>query len=101
MGFKFTRHFLKKLEGLLEELDYTVRYEKGHFQSGYCIVEKRKIAIINKFYDTEGRINVLLDILASIEVDPEALSEKNADLFRTLRKSYFATQEPESPSNDQ
>lgn len=95
MGFKFTRHFLKKLEGLFEELDYTVRYEKGNFQSGYCIVENRKIAIINKFYDTEGRINVLLDILATIEVNPEKLSETKQDLYHELRKNYFATKEEE------
>lgn len=95
MGFKFTRHFLKKLEGLFEELDYTVRYEKGNFQSGYCIVENRKIAIINKFYDTEGRINVLLDILATIDVDAGQLSESMQSLYRELRKNYFATQEEE------
>lgn len=95
MGFKFTRHFLKKLEGLLEELDYTVRYEKGNFQSGYCIVENRKIAIVNKFYDTEGRINVLLDILATIDVDIQALHDKNLELYHELRKNYFATKEEE------
>jgi len=95
MGFKFTRHFLKKLEDLFAELDYTVRYEKGNFQSGYCIVENRRIAIINKFYDTEGRINVLLDILATIDVDQDKLSEKMQDLYQELRKNYFATQEEE------
>jgi len=101
MGFKFTRHFLKKLEVLLEEMSYTVRYEKGNFQSGYCIVEQRRIAIVNKFYDTEGRINVLLDILSSIDVDTESLTEKSLQLYQELRKNYFATEEPDAPSNDQ
>lgn len=95
MGFKFTRHFLKKLEGFFEELDYTVRYEKGNFQSGYCIVENRRIAIVNKFYDTEGRINVLLDIMATIDVDTNKLSDNMQGLYRELRKNYFATQEEE------
>lgn len=101
MGFKFTRHFLKKLEELMEDLTYTVRYEKGHFQSGYCIVENKKVAIINKFYDTEGRINVLLDILSTIQIEKEQLSEKTAQLYAELRKNYFATEEPLEPSNDQ
>lgn len=81
---KFTKHNLKKLESLFEELEYTIRYEKGNFQSGYCIVEDRKVAIINKFYDTEGRMNCLLDILSTIEVPRELLSEKNQKLFRQL-----------------
>ena len=101
MGFNFTRHFLKKVEELLSELAYTVRYEKGNFQSGYCIVENKKIAIINKFYDTEGRIQVLLDILSTIDVDNTQLTDKSAQLYTDLRKNFFATEEPTPPSNDQ
>lgn len=81
---KYTNHNLKKIQGLLEELGYVVRYEKGNFQSGYCLVENRKIAIVNKFYDTEGRINVLLDILSKVGTDVENLSENSAKLFKKL-----------------
>ncbi len=64
---KFTKHNLKKVEELLAELGYEVRYEKGNFQSGYCLVTHRKIAVINKYFDTEGRINSLIDIIQSVE----------------------------------
>ncbi|MCO6490501.1 MAG: hypothetical protein J5I98_18950 [Phaeodactylibacter sp.] len=84
--FKYTRHSLKKLETLLEELEYTVRYEKGNFNSGYCIVEDRKVAVINKFYDTEGRINCLIDILGSLEVPVGQLSEPSAKFFRKINE---------------
>ncbi len=66
-----TKHSLKKLETLMKELGYTVRYEKGNFTSGFCLVEQRRVAIVNKFYDTEGRVNVLLDILSGYPVAPE------------------------------
>ncbi len=82
--FKYSKHSLKKLEGLLEELDYTVRYEKGNFNSGYCIVENRKIAVINKFFDTEGRINCLLEILGNIEFPLEQLSEASAKFYKKI-----------------
>lgn len=85
--FKYTKHSLKKTEALFEELGYVVRYEKGNFNSGYCVVEHQKIAVINKFYDTEGRINCLLDILAGIEVEPQDLTEKMAKWYKTLSKS--------------
>lgn len=72
---RYTSTTLKKLEGLFEDLDYTVRYEKGNFQSGYCLVENRRIAVVNRFFDTEARINCLLDILSTLEFDPATLPE--------------------------
>lgn len=89
---RYTITTLKKLEDLFEELDYTVRYEKGNFQSGYCLVENRRIAVINKFFDTEGRINTLLDILSRFELDEQTLSEKSRDFVEKWRKGL---QEPE------
>jgi len=83
---RYTTTTLKKLEDLFSELDYSVRYEKGSFQSGYCIVESRKIAVVNKFFDTEARINCLLDILNKLEYDPELLSEKSRDLVGKWQK---------------
>ena len=83
-----TKHSLKKLESLLKELGYTVRYEKGNFTSGYCLVEQRRIAIVNRFYDTEGRVNVLLDILGEYRVPPEGveLTPASEKTFRRVRK---------------
>ncbi|NJB85793.1 hypothetical protein GGR26_001538 [Lewinella marina] len=83
-----TKHSLKKLEQLLEELGYTVRYEKGNFTSGYCLVEQRRIAIVNRFYDTEGRINVLLEIVGQYDAAPEGveLTPKSEKLFRKIRR---------------
>ena len=78
---RYTQTTLKKLEELFSELEYTVRYEKGNFQSGYCLVENRRIAVVNKFFDTEARINCLLDILTRLEYDPASLSEKSKGLL--------------------
>ncbi|MBK8965794.1 MAG: hypothetical protein R3D58_00300 [Saprospiraceae bacterium] len=83
---RYTQTTLKKLEDLFGELDYMIRYEKGSFQSGYCIVEHRNIVVINKFFDTEARVNCLLDILSSLNVDPARLSEKSRELFAKWEK---------------
>lgn len=83
-----TKHSLKKLETLAKELGYTVRYEKGNFTSGYCLVESRRVAIVNKFYDTEGRINVLLDILSQFRKqagEGAELSPASVKLWKELR----------------
>lgn len=85
--FKYTKHTLKKIETLFSEMGYTIRYEKGNFNSGYCIVENRKIAVINKFFDTEGRINCLLEIFQFVEDYPmEDLTEASAKVFKQLEK---------------
>ena len=74
-NMRYTQTTLKKIEDVFDELDYTVRYEKGSFQSGYCLVESRRVAVVNKFFDIEARINTLLDILSKLEYDPAVLSE--------------------------
>ncbi len=89
----FTKHTLKKIETLMGELGYTIRYEKGSFNSGYCLVEKRKIAIINRFYDAEARINALLDILFSIKVDPQMFSETSTKLWSKIKKHHDVIEE--------
>lgn len=76
---RYTQTTLKKIEDIFDELDYTVRYEKGNFQSGYCIVESRRVAVVNKFFDTEARINTLLDILNRLELDTTSLSEQSRE----------------------
>lgn len=81
----YTKHSLKKTEELFEEIGYTIRYEKGHFQSGYCLVENNKIAVINKFFDTEGRINSLIDILVVLDIDESNLSPKMLQWYKKLR----------------
>lgn len=77
---------LQKLEELFRNLSYVVRYEKGNFQSGYCIVESRRIVVVNKFFDTAGRITTLLDILSTITVEPEGLPDKSREFYAGLLK---------------
>jgi len=93
--FKYTKTTLKKMEDLFSELEYTIRYERGTFQSGYCLVEKRKIAVINRFFDAEARINTLMDILSTLEVDVEQLTEKTAEFYRQAKKAMVAAAEAE------
>jgi hypothetical protein len=81
---KYTNHFLNKLEDLFSETDYILRYEKGKFQSGYCILKDTRIAIINKYFPLDGKINSLVEILRTIELDTSKLSEKNKKLYDEL-----------------
>ncbi len=71
---KITQTTLDKIERVLDEAEYIIRYERGNFQSGYCILEQRKVIVLNKFLQLEGRINTLIDIIPQLKISPEALS---------------------------
>ena len=84
---KYTTQFLTKLEELIAESDYMMRYEKGNFKSGYCLLKEQKIMIINKFFTTEGKINALLDILKNVALETTNFSEKNLKLYEELTQA--------------
>lgn len=100
--FKATKHFLKKLESLFDALGYTLRYEKGNFQSGYCLVEQRNVVVVNKFFDTDSRVQTLLEILKSIDAETSTLDDKNRKLLQAIRHNnaeLIENEEEESSSN--
>ncbi|MEN0051499.1 MAG: hypothetical protein AAF806_30825 [Bacteroidota bacterium] len=94
--FKYTKHTLKKIESLLGDVGYIIRYEKGSFQSGYCLVRDRKIAIVNKFFDTEARINSLLEVVNDVEINEDLLSEKSAKFYKLLEKREASESDEEA-----
>ena len=49
---KYTQSSVDKLEDILGESAYVVRYERGTFQSGWCLLEARKVVVLNKFLNT-------------------------------------------------
>lgn len=78
---KYTQTTLDKLEAVPEQAGYILRYERGTFQSGYCILESKKVVVLNKFLTTEGRINTLIDLIPQLSIDPGLLSEESARLL--------------------
>ncbi len=90
MTIKYTKSFLNKLEDLFSESDYILRYEKGNFKSGYCVLKDQKIAIINKFFDTDGKINCLVDIIKNLDLNAKSFSDKNKSFYLELKQTELA-----------
>jgi len=84
---KYTQPFLQKIEALLAETPYILRYEKGNFQSGYCVLKDTKVIIVNKFFPLEGRINTLIDIINTLDIDVASLSDKNKLLYESVKSA--------------
>ena len=83
---KLTQATLNKLEKVLSEAGYIVRYERGSFQSGYCILEDKKVVVLNKFLSPEGRINILMDIIPSIEINYDLLTLDSQKMLDALKQ---------------
>jgi hypothetical protein len=81
---KYTQTTLDKLEKIVDEAGYVIRYERGTFQSGYCILEQKKVVVLNKFLQTEGRINTLIDLMPQLDIRPEMLSEESNKLYTNI-----------------
>ncbi len=78
---KYTQTTLDKLEAILEESGYVVRYERGNFQSGYCILEERKVVVLNKFLILEGRISTVIDLIPQVNISYDSLTAESQKLY--------------------
>ena len=87
---KYTQSTLDRLEAIPEQAGYVLRYERGTFQSGYCILEERKVVVLNKFLQTEGRINTLLDLIPQLDIKPEILTEESKKLYTEVLSKFAA-----------
>jgi len=83
---KYNQSTVNRLEKILEESGYVVRYERGSFQSGYCILEEKKVVVLNKFLNIEGRINTLIDLLPSLQVTYEMLTIDAQKMYDEVTK---------------
>jgi hypothetical protein len=81
---RYTQTTLEKIEKILDEAEYIVRYERGNFQSGYCILEQRKVVVLNKFLPLEGRISTLIDIIPQLKIAPEMLSPEARRIYEEV-----------------
>lgn len=87
---KYTQTTLDKIDKMIEESGYIVRYERGSFQSGFCILEDKKVVVLNKFLQLEGRINTLIDLVPQLRIDPEGLTPESKKWYNDIMGRYLA-----------
>lgn len=60
---------INELKDLAFQLGATVRYEKGDFKGGYCILRESKVIVINKNASEQRRANILASALKELGID--------------------------------
>ena len=88
---KYNIPFQKKIEDILHEGGYVVRYEKGNFNSGFCVLEKKRVVVINKFHPLDAKINSLIEILGIVDLDMSGLTDASTKLVQELKPEIVLT----------
>ncbi|MBX3257968.1 MAG: hypothetical protein KF862_27805 [Chitinophagaceae bacterium] len=81
---KYNQSTLNRIESILEEAGYVVRYERGTFQSGYCILQQKKVVVLNKFLNLEGRINTITELMPQLNISFDSLTHESQKLFEEI-----------------
>ena len=86
INMKLNQTTLDKLEDILGESEFVVRYERGNFQSGLCLLESKKIVVLNKFLNLEARINTLLELIPQLDIEFDKLTHPSQKLYEEVKK---------------
>ena len=62
-------HILADLEELTGQLGIQLRYEKGDFDGGYCILKEQKVLVVNKRLHDLRKASVLAQALTEFGLD--------------------------------
>jgi hypothetical protein len=87
MSLPLTNHTLEKLEALLLAMGYKVRYEKGNFKTGSCLLEHNKVVVVNKFSNLEGKIAALVTLVKQTNAGENLLDEKHRQFYQSLQQT--------------
>ena len=82
-----TNHTLEKLEMLLKTAGYKVRYEKGNFKTGACLLQNSRVIVINKFSNLESRILSITELIPELEIDLKLLDDKQTSFLLQLKQT--------------
>jgi hypothetical protein len=82
-----TTHTLEKMEMLLKTAGYKVRYEKGNFKTGACLLLNSKMIVVNRFSNLESKILALNELIRELEIDLNLLDDKQFTFLQQLKQT--------------
>ncbi|MGE5363600.1 MAG: hypothetical protein ACM3SM_05665 [Bacteroidota bacterium] len=60
---------LQELKTLASDLGATIRFEKGDFKGGYCLLKDSKVIVINKMANLQRKVMILSAALKDLGID--------------------------------
>lgn len=84
-----TQHSLEKLETLLKCAGYRVRFEKGNFKTGACLLQSSQVIVINKFSNLENKILAINELLRQLPIDVNLLDDRQLALYHQIKQTQL------------
>ena len=82
---RYSKTNLTKIETILKSQGYSIRYEKGNFSPAYCLLNSKKVIVVNKFLDLRQRIDSFCQIATQIDpVDFSILTSEDITLWQEV-----------------
>ncbi len=75
---------LQDLKSLAIQMGASVRFERGDFIGGYCIVKDSKIIVINKFSNLQRKVITLAAALKELGIDEVYLPPKLREVIEEM-----------------
>ena len=72
---------LQDLKALAAQLGASIRFEKGDFKGGYCILKESKVIVINKMTNLQRKVMILSAALKELGVDKIYLTPKIREII--------------------
>lgn len=85
--FTITNHTLEKLEILLKTTGYKIRYEKGNFKTGACLLQRSRVIMVNKFSGLESKILSIGELARDLDIDYSLLDDRQIAFLQQLKKT--------------
>ncbi|MFA3781915.1 hypothetical protein ABRY23_02480 [Melioribacteraceae bacterium 4301-Me] len=77
-------NILQDLKSLAKEMGAIVRFERGDFKGGYCIIKENKMIVINKLSNTQRKVMTLAAALNELGVDKIYLPPKLREIIEEM-----------------
>lgn len=84
MALKISQSTLDKIEELFKAQQYKIRYEKGNFKPGSCLILEAKVVVVNKFATMDVKIAALAEIIQQIEIDETLFNELQLKFYQSI-----------------
>lgn len=75
---------IQDLRLVASQLGATVRFEKGDFKGGYCLIKENKVIVINKNANLQRKAIILSDALKELGVDEIYLNPRLREIIEEM-----------------
>ncbi len=78
---------IQDLKALAAQLGAEVRFEKGDFKGGYCLVKENKVIVINKMANLQRKVMILCMALKDLGIDQIYLTPRIREIIDEMSEA--------------